>query len=347
MKNRGSVPYLLISLVVVVGAVIAWKAYSEDLIIKESSSLHRSQGTHSKYARAVIQPVTFYAQCSSMSNKMIARKGIIFKKPGARATVMLCHGFMCNKTDIRFLRMLFQDYNVMIFDFRAHGEAKDGQLCTFGHDELHDIIAAARLIKSDPELGKMPLIAYGFSMGAVSAINAQAYDTTLFDCAILDCPFDSTDAVLDRSIERLQMTVGGYTMGLPGRWLLKKYAYNYYVQSLLKFLLRTMANIDAGQVQTYMLPIDTVQAISKVTIPTLFIVCRNDEKAPPYAVRKVYEQAKGYKRLWITNGRFHCDSFFYNPEKYAHRVRRFLEKYLDGKFTIKAQEKIYQDDPEV
>jgi pimeloyl-ACP methyl ester carboxylesterase len=347
MRNWQYAPYILIALLAVVMTVVAWKTYYLAQVIKNTEIAAKHQKFHSKYARAVVQPVTFYAQESRCTNQMIARKGIIFRKPGARATIMICHGFMCNKTDIRFLRMLFHDYNVMIFDFRAHGESKARQLCTFGYNEMHDIIAAAHFIKSDPELGKMPLIAYAFSMGAVSAINAQAHDNSLFDCAVLDCPFDSTDALLDRSIAGLTMSICGYKVPVPGRSLLKKYAYNAYVQELLKFLLKTVANMDSSPINTQMMPIDTVDAIGKVTIPTFFIVCRNDEKAPPHAVKRVYDNAQGYKRFWITNGRHHFDSFFYDPEKYAHKVRRFVEKYLDERFVGKIPEKMYQDAPEI
>lgn len=347
MKNWSYAPYVLIGVLALLTSILAWKTYHIAQALKNPEMISKHQKFHSKYARAIVQPVTFYAQESACSNQMIARKGIIFRKPGARATIMICHGFMCNKTDIRFLRMLFHDYNVMIFDFRAHGESKDRQLCTFGHDEMYDIIAAAHFIKEDPELGKMPLITYGFSMGAVSAINAQSHDPTLFDCAVLDCPFDSTDALLDRSIAGLTMSVCGYTFPVPGRSLLKKYAYNTYVQAFLKFLLKTVANMDGSAINTQMMPIDTVHAIGKVTIPTFFIVCRNDEKAPPCAVKKVYENAQGYKRLWVTNGRHHFDSFFYDPEKYAHKVRRFIEKYLDNNFSGKAPEKLYQDTPDI
>lgn len=328
------------------------------VIVKLLSLQEASQGTsgalggfrgntHNKYAQATVQPVTFYAQCAQNSDKMIARKGIIFRKPGARATVMICHGFMCDKTDIRFMRMLFHDYNVMLFDFRAHGECRAGQECTFGYDEVYDILAAGSLIKSDPELGKLPLIVYGFSMGAVSSIHAQAKNEKLFDCAIWDCPFESTDALLDRSIENLTFSCCGYVFGLPGRGLLKKYAYNYYIQQLVKYLLNSGADMDGVTINTNMVPLDTVKFIEKVSIPALFITCRNDQRAPPYAVRKVYDRAQGYKRLWITNGRRHFDSFFYNPEKYTYKVQTFIQRFLDGTLDMSVPEKIYQDEPEI
>ena len=339
-----SVFYTIIILLCIIIGIIAWEMYHiAQEVKKQDFKIVQQLPKQSKYAQATIQPVTFYAQYSKDSDKMMARRGIIFRKPEARATVLICHGFMCNKTDVRFLRMLFSDYNVMIFDFRAHGEVCTGQFCTFGQDEVHDIIAAARFIKTDPTLGKIPLVVYGFSMGAVSSINAQAQDGKLFDCAIWDCPFDSTDALLDRSIDCLKFSLFGYEIPMPGRSLLKKYAYNEYVQTFLKYLLKTVANMDSSEINTQMVPVDTVQAAQKIMIPALFIACAHDDKAPPHAVKKVYDAARGFKRLWITNGRRHFDSFFYNPEKYAYKVHQWIEKFLNGDFKNKVQEKIVQD----
>ena len=61
---------------------------------------------------------------------------------------------------------------------------------------------------------------------ALKSILAQAETGNLFDAAIWDCPFDSTDRIIERSIERLKLNIGGYEFSLPGRSLLKKYAYN-------------------------------------------------------------------------------------------------------------------------
>ena len=296
-----------------------------------------------KYSNAIIEHVVFSAEPGLSGLERVSHKGILFRNPRARATILICHGFMCDKTDVQFLRMIFKDYNVMIFDFRAHGESKACEYCTFGCDEIHDIYAACRCIKSHPVIGKLPLIAYGFSMGAVASINAQSKDATLFDCAIWDCPFDSTHGVISRSVDELKISVFGCTFFMPGRAFLKKFAYNQYVQKLLKTMLKAIARMDSRSIRTRMLPFDTTEAAKKIAIPAFFIVCKNDKKAPPQGVEKIYQSVQGYKRLWITNGRNHFDSFFYNPEKYSYKVRQFIEKFLDGKFSFKKQNKITHD----
>lgn len=296
-----------------------------------------------KHIGATIEQVLLRPDPCHSGPRGMVRKGLLFRRPGARATVIMSHGFMCDKTDIRFLRYIFEAYNVLMFDFRAHGEVRDQQCCTFGSDEAADVQAAVAFVRNDPELKKVPVISYAFSMGAVASINAQARYGKLFDCAIWDCPFDSTEGILVRSIDNLQISLFGYKFPMPGRSFLKKYAYNWYVQSLLKTALKTVAQMDTSQVMTHMVPIDAVEAAHKISIPTFLIVCKKDSKAPPSAVKKIYDALGGYKRLWITNGRFHFDSFFSSPEEYAYRVRRFIEKFLNNEFEKAEQQKVYTD----
>ncbi len=60
-----------------------------------------------------------------------------------------------------------------------------------------------------------------------------------------------------------------------------------------------------------------------------FIHCKNDEKISVYAIKAVYESAGcAYKELWLTNGRRHFDSYFYNPEKYIKEIRGFMDKVV-------------------
>jgi esterase/lipase len=73
------------------------------------------------------------------------------------------------------------------------------------------------------------------------------------------------------------------------------------------------------------------ESIKKVSVPCFFIHCKNDEKIGVESVKNIYNNAaSGYKKLWITNGRHHFDSYFYAPERYTSEVRQFLAQVLDG-----------------
>lgn len=280
------------------------------------------------------------------AGQTIDRQGMLVRYPDAQATILMCHGFMCDKFDQGFLRRLFPRgrYNLMTFDFRAHGANTQGQCCTFGRDEAQDVIAAAQFLKKHPQLKNKPLFVYGFSMGAVAAIQAQAKDPSLFKAMILDCPFDSSEQVIKRALDQIKFSFFGYEFGLPGRGLLSKYAFHPYVQSLIKSLLRTVAKMDIRDIDMYLYPVDTVETIKKVSVPQLLVSCKNDERVSVEGMKTIYSRSAAlHKILWITNGRHHFDSYFYNPEKYTERVRRFLEHALNGTVYEENKNEIIED----
>src|SRR3990172_108970 len=294
----------------------------------------------------VVEHVVLYPQEGHDSLEKITRNGMLARCDNAKATILICHGFMCDKYDVGILRKVFKksQFNVMTFDFRAHGQDSQGQYCTFGRDEALDVIAAAKFLSNHPDLQGVPLIAYGFSMGAVSAIEAQALSLDLFDAMILDCPFESSEKVIKSGLEGLKGSVFGYEFDLPGKDFLQKYAFHPYVQALVKAVLKTVAQLDATGVNTNFCPLYPAESAKKIVVPVFFIHCKNDQKVSVEQVKHVYEGAAGFKRLWLTNGRRHYDSFFYNPEKYIEQVREFCSQVINDDISEMPQEGIIEDD---
>lgn len=295
---------------------------------------------------SIIEQVTIYPQENSNSSRKIARNGIFIRHKNSKATVLLCHGFMCDKYDVGLFRYLFSKgnlFNFMTFDFRAHGENSVSQCCTFGRNEAYDVITAAHFIKNHPQVKNKPLFVYAFSMGAVAAIEAQAKDKSLFKAMILDCPFDSSENLIKKGLQNLKFSLFGYEFDVPGRNFLERYAFHPYVQSLVKGVLKTVSKLNTCNIQTYVYPLYPAESIKKILIPCFFIHCKNDQKVPIQAIESVYKGAAGYKRLWLTNGRCHFDSFFYNPELYAERVQKFLFQVMSGELFTEPREKIVRD----
>ncbi len=292
-----------------------------------------------------IQRVDIVSPARYGSDESIIRKGVLFSYPSAKANVVISHGFMCDKFDVGFIRSLFPrgKYNFLTFDFRGHGEKRGDQICTFGRDESMDVAAAVNFFKNHSDLKHLPILGYGFSMGAAATIEAQAQDPTLFKALILDCPFDSTESIVKQSLNDLSFSLFGYKVGMPGKSYLEKYAFHPYVQSFVKYLLKSVAYMDAKNIRTFMHKFSPAESIQNVSVPCFFICCKHDKRVSIDAIKKIFYGAKGPKKLWITNGRWHFDSVFYNPEKYEKRISSFFDSVLDGSIYKKLPAKLKED----
>jgi len=297
-------------------------------------------------ARSKEEQVTFYSRYEDLSNEHIARRGILVTRPKARATILVMHGFTSGKVDMGILRLLFSPYNLLLFDFRAHGEDTEGQLSTLGYDEVHDVLAAVDFLRSHPEARNLPLIGYGFSMGAVTAIEAQARDSSLFKALILDCPFDSTQGLVERGLDKVLGRVNIPLFGeyeIPGRSFLKKYAMNKYVQPILLFLLRIFAGMDTKRIPTSPKEVRPADSVKKINVPMQLITCYADDRVPIDAIIEIYRNVHCYKRLWITKGARHFGSLFNNPELYQQIAANFIEKVLNQSIDKECQDRIITD----
>jgi pimeloyl-ACP methyl ester carboxylesterase len=334
-------------LMIIVSAVCVWGiSYAQSLHGKDRLIAKNDKAS---FKDAIIEDILIYPRLSDGSDQYLQRRGILIRYADAVATILLCHGFLCDKYDIACFRNIFPvgRFNFLTFDFRGHGEDAQGQVSTLGHNEALDVIAAAEFAHNRPELKDKPLFFWGFSMGAVAAIKAQGDDDNLFSAMILDCPYGSSESVIKQGFDQMRFSLFGYTFDIPGRTLLEKYALHPYVQSFVQKMLKVALHWDTKQVQLKAVPTYPIESAKKISVPCFFIHCKNDEKVPTKSAEELYSGVMGYKRLWITNGRRHFDSFFYNPEQYAYRVSKFLEQVLDKSLFEKKQTKIINDETDV
>ncbi len=332
-------------------------AFFAMILIKPVMAAHKHINTHGDVVHmkqghssdVIVEKVKLYPRQYAQTEEIIERNGVLVRYKNAEANIVISHGFMCDKFDVAFLREMFPrgKYNFLTYDFRAHGENRDGQMCTFGRDEALDVIAAAKFIRNHPGLKGKPVYGYGFSMGAVSTIEAQAKDPSLFDGLILDCPFDSTQNILAHILDNLKVSVLGYQFDLPGKSILQKYAFHPYVQSFIKVLLKAVSNLDTQRINTQIYPLKPVESAKNIKVPCLFIHCKNDEKVSVAAVKSIYENVQAPKTLWLTNGRRHFDSFFYNPEQYANKVKTFVNELVEKKNKPETTALIIEDEDEM
>jgi alpha-beta hydrolase superfamily lysophospholipase len=92
-----------------------------------------------------------------------------------KQTVILCHGLAASKSNQLVLgrRLVPGGFNVLAFDFRAHGES-GGQLTSYGAAEKRDVLAAIKWLRQNRPEQAQRICGVGASMGAAALISAAA-----------------------------------------------------------------------------------------------------------------------------------------------------------------------------
>ena len=225
------------------------------------------------------EKITFSVKSNDSCDSSSCRQGLLSRMPNAKATILICHGYGCEKSDMAFLRTIFdkEAFNFLLFDFRAHGESKELGSCSLGRDEAQDVLAAADFLKSDAKLKNLPIFAFGWSMGAVATIEAQAQNSSAFNGLILDSPFDSTDTILLKGFNHCKWNILGKELQLPALDFLKEYAYNIKFQAFLKLLFKFFAGMDATKIDTNIVRFSPKDAMRNISVPCMIVGCKNDE----------------------------------------------------------------------
>lgn len=256
---------------------------------------------HELLERDDIQQVEFVSQDGfKLSGFLVAHKG-------ASVNLILCHGYQGTKEFMYTLVDLFPEWNILMFDFRAHGQSQ-GRITSIGYHEYKDVVAAVHFMKDyfkTYENEQNLTVILGISMGGAATLKAVEIEPALADALIID----STYAELGEMISK------GFTLkaGLP----------YYPFFPLIKQMYHYIANFDIS----CMNPVDSVKVIKK---PILFIHSCNDSFISPINTLRLYANARNKKsKLWIgppcRHGWLHC----YYKELYQKKVRRFVESVAE------------------
>ncbi|QOV89652.1 alpha/beta hydrolase [Humisphaera borealis] len=95
-----------------------------------------------------------------------------------RKTVVICHGLGSSKSNQLALArdLVVNGYNVLAFDFRAHGSS-GGQLCSFGDRERFDVLGAVRWLRLHRPDEAQRIVGLGVSMGGAALLAAAGDDS--------------------------------------------------------------------------------------------------------------------------------------------------------------------------
>ena len=190
-------------------------------------------------------------------------------------------------------------FNVLLFDFRAHGRS-EGKRMTFGYEEQRDVLGAIKFLHQQ---GIQHIGLLGFSYGGMVAMVVTP-----------TCP-DIQAVISDGGPARIRTAIAarGVEMGLP-LWLSRFFA--WLIISLTSLRLRV--NLFHYE------PIRWVGNISPR--PILFIHGDHDQYLPDFD--DLYAAANPPKELWRLSDAGHTTASQLYPEEHARRIIEFFQRTL-------------------
>lgn len=232
-----------------------------------------------------------------MTKDEVTLAGLLIVRDDAPKTVVLCHGHLDNKEHMRFFINMFPHDNVLLFDFRAHGES-DGELISIGCHEKEDVLAAVEFVKKDKNTKGKPIVGLGYSMGGAILLSAAA-EIDDFKALILDSSF----ARLDQQISRAFVA----RTGMPRTLFM----------DATKALFESLSECSIEQ-------INPVEWIKNVTCPVLIIHSEDDNFVSVADAFTLYKAAHTKKELWIVQEADHGHISRDNKDEYQRRVNEFF-----------------------
>ncbi len=221
---------------------------------------------------------------------------------GSESTVVLLHGYTVSRWAFYVRRMMEylsgEGYNILTFDFRAHGRS-EGRYTTFGNREILDLKAALDWLRSEAGRGgKVALV--GYSMGGVVTVRALAEG--LADVGVADSPPIHADRSAARGLK--------YFANLP---------------SSLYPLIKAFAKALVGAEN-----VDAIRYAKDVRRPLLIVVGSRDplvrvEEAEEFVA--LNREVNPHVELWVGEGA-HVRVIEAEPEEYRERVLGFLKDHL-------------------
>lgn len=171
-------------------------------------------------------------------------------KKETNKALLLLHGYPADKGDIlSSMTFLQQDYNLLFLDFRYFGQSEGGY-STVGIKEVVDVLAAIEWLnnRGDTRIG-----VWGFSMGGATALMALE-KTDKINAVVSETSYASLDLMAEEVFRQV-----------PG---------------LNKLIAKVMVDLANSILKVDVKKQSPLEAVSKTTVPILFIHSEEDEVIP-------------------------------------------------------------------
>jgi len=231
------------------------------------------------------------------------------KKGKVKGTIILSHGVFHNRQQVlsRAEFLVQGGYQVLLFDLQGQGESGDSPL-SGGLLESRDFNAAYDYLSGEHKL-KEPVVFFGFSLGAISALRAGQAHPEEVQAVIADSPLPNLKAYISRRSK------GGIFSFLPG------------------FLGRCLSAYDARTgLSLTEKDLDLAPVVEQITaFPVLYITGQKDDLARSEEVEKLFTLTPApHRRLVFIPDAGHEQTYSQYPIVYKREVFEFLDDLRAG-----------------
>jgi len=220
-----------------------------------------------------------------------------------RAAIILLHGYKANRsTMLPIAAMLIRHgYGVIIPDFRGHGES-EGELITFGHNEVRDVEAAHQYLLTRSEVDPERIGLLGNSMGSATAL-LYAAENPAIKAVVAQSPYATLDDMVRANVRRLN---------LPTFLLAPMMV--FFIERKFGFPVDTLA------------PVHHVGRISPR--PVLILMGGKDTWVNPGGGRQLDAAAGEPHELWFEPELGHLEFHEKRAAEFEERIVAFFDKHL-------------------
>lgn len=220
-----------------------------------------------------------------------------------RGTIVFAHGQSGSLDGDYHLAPPFvtRGFNVLMFDFRAHGRSA-GTHVTFGAGEVLDLRGALYWLAQEQNVERAG--ALGFSMGGAVALTTAAHDRRIA-AVVADCPFFRLHTVIVAGLRR---------RGVPA-----------LIAHPLAALALKIASMAVG---TALEVAEPARWATRVRAPVLLVAAGDDRFIPRHETQALYRELPASSDLWIVPDIDHREAYRTHPDAYVERVAGWFETHL-------------------
>ena len=201
-------------------------------------------------------------------------------------------------------------YASILYDMRGHGDS-EGDEISLGFKEYQDTKAVVDYIRSNVKYEYVPIVVYGLSMGAATAINSIG-EIKEIDALVSISAYSSWEDVFCDNME---------AMGAPKA-----------LAAIEKPFVKIYTTFKYG-VHSYLVnPKEEIKKLGKR--PALIMHTKGDTQVPYKSFERIMENAPKQVETWTREGNHHSfvneddfDNLKSDPE-YTQRIISFLDKYF-------------------